>query len=285
MKRYAFLVLFYLAGSFLFAESITNMSFADATQLASTLKAEKYLLNYCDYCEKAPATLIKIQSLSVVASTQADMYSVKVTGTQVMRFDADENANFIKAGSVSEAFEGFVSLNESMVNKYGRALPAGYFIDKTAEELQNVMDFVYYPNPNNAEIFASLGKDAEYAVYLEWYKSNVAPHLISRTFVGRFDVTNFCESAHYCKGFPPGLNNVSFSVEENGTVILIAGTTKEKASWKSVEGKLLITDKDNVTTTYGYRMEGNQMTLRNFQYGLNPDKKESFRIMRLKRAK
>jgi len=285
MKRYVFLVLFYLANSVLFAESITNMSFDDASQLASALKSEKYLLNYCDYCEKAPATFVKIQSLAVVASTQADMYSVKVVGVQVMRFEADENANFTKASSLNEPFEGFVSLNESMVNKYGRALPAGYFIDKTAEELQSVMDFVYYPNPNNTDIFASFAKDAEYAAYLEWYKSNVAPHLASRLFVGKFDVTNFCETASYCKGFPPGLNNISFNVEESGTVILIAGTTKEKATWKLVDGKILTTDKDNVTTVYGYRMEGNLMILRNFQYGLNPDKKESFRIMRLKRAK
>lgn len=286
MKNVLFLVIFCLFAQFSFAESITLMSFSDASKLVEILKAEKYVLNYCDYCDKATATLVKMGTVSVEPSKEvADMYAVRLVGKKSMYFESDINANFIKASAAGEDFNDLVSLNESMITKYGRALPAGYFIGKTPEELKNVMDFVYYPNPTDANIFSALGKSADYEAYIEWHKSNVAPHLISRPFVGKFDATSFCETASFCKGLPPGLSYINFNIAENGTFVLTAGVDKDKASWVLENGKLITTDKNQVKTVYGYRVDGNVMVLRNFQYGLDPNTKESFRIIRLKKAK
>ena len=286
MKKIHLIVIACLFTHFTFAQSITLMSITDANKLVEILKAEKYMLNYCDYCDKAPATLIKIKTVSVESSKEvADMYAVRLIGTKAMSFEADIDANFTKANAAGEEFNDFVSLNESMITKYGRALPAGYFVGKTPEELKNVMDFVYYPNPADTDIFSTLGKNADYEAYLEWHKSNVAPHLISRPFVGKFDATSFCETASFCKGLPPGISDINFNIAENGTFIVTAGPDKDKASWVLEKGKLITTDKNQVKKVYGYRVEGNLMVLRNLQYGLDPNTKESFRIIRMKKAK
>lgn len=284
MKNYLFIIAFCLLNSLALADDITWMSKSDADKLMASLKNEKYVFYYCDNCEEAQGELVQVQSLSVEKATEGEEnYGLKVKGLKLFKFQSDINGNFSKPVAINEEVNNWAYLNHTFAPKEGRGLPLGYLIGQSAEKLAACMDFIYFPHPEDTELFSSLMHTTTYSDYAAWHHTTIEPQLeMNDSFLGTFDVTFLCQTAGNCEPFPALLGTGKIAVFADGRVNLAVGKDKSNGTWKVERGKLIVRDNYRVTNVYGFRKTEDKMViLRNLQYHKPEGLNKEFRLFKL----
>ncbi|MFN0201575.1 MAG: hypothetical protein ACKVTZ_08650 [Bacteroidia bacterium] len=267
------------------ADSITWMEKAEAESLMNILKNERFLFYYCDCCDLDGAEVVQISSLSIEPSDVVEnLFSVKVVGTKVMSFSSDVNGNFSEPSFDNEPFQDWASLNYSMISKQGRGLPLANFLNYKTEDIGSCLNFIYFPNPNDKELFEMLTSFPTFKDYETWYSVNVMPHFSARNLMGEWTVSEICLKYGECKEITPEMGSIKLSFESGGKAIFSAPSEgSHEGNWKLENGILFVTTDDGVTDRFAFQIEQNVLYLRDTKESFDTEADVPFTLMKLKK--
>lgn len=286
MKTLSVLLFCFLSYIIAIAEPITTVSKIQAETLLARLSKEKYILSYCDCCNKEKAHWIQIESIKIeTVQEENDLYSIRLLGTEVMSFESDLNGNFDKASIEKKEVNELISLNHFFIPQNGRAIPLAYILTLDAEKIESCFDFVYYPHITDNQAFENVKNQKVYSDYTQWYQENIEQYLINKVFLGVWEIVLMCEDAHTCKELPVVVGAAKVVFEENGKVSLNVGTQNDRGTWKLENGKLIVKDNTQATTVFGFRYENNILTMKYLKKENENKQAGDINIMKLKRLK
>jgi hypothetical protein len=233
MKKIITLILLFFTIT-LKADPIDAVEKWKAEKIASYLKDEKFIFEYCDCCGDK-LKVVSVESVSIEPA-DAKLYSVRVRGRVVYEFDTDVVGNLKNVQPKSELFNSIISINYTFIQQNAKAFTIDNVLNLGEWVNESCQYFVDLPSPEN---LASTSNTK----YFDWYYKTVSKDLnpISK-LIGSWNINMINNKSAYVE------NKVRYKFKSDNTYFTNMGQGTTGKYW--IEKGMIVMKDDDTKETF-----------------------------------